>query len=332
MPVKRIETLDIAKGLLIILVVIGHSGSFLTKYIFWFHMPAFFFISGLLFKKISTYYECKQYIVRKFKSYGVLYLSYFVLLTIVSFLYIQAADFSVYKTILKLIIGGRFVGRELGVFWYISCLLFALIIFSVLQIVFKQRKYQYLTLILLYIFAHLEAYVQIHYKLTFFIPLNLDVSLLAVCYIAMGYYGKELLLKVLNERNYSFLTAITTIGFFLSLIILDVMKFINYQLDMKGVFYNSIIGDIMVPAICTLCILSLSKLLVQYSLFKFLSYFGRYSIAIMFLHFAILEIYKHYFHYNWVLFSIAGSIIPLIFALICDKYKQTRILFLTGIT
>ena len=224
------------------------------------------------------------------------------------------------------------MGRELGVFWYISCLLFSLIIFSVLQLLIRERKFQFLILILLYIFAHLEAYVQIHYKLTFFIPMNFDVSLLAVCYIAMGYYGKELVLIFLNERNYSLLAALTSIAIFLGLIILDVMKFINYQLDMKGVFYNSIIGDIMVPAICTLFILSLSKLLVQYSLFNFLIYFGKYSIAIMFLHFAILEIYKHYFHYNWVLFALAGSIIPLIFALICNKYKQTRILFLTGIT
>lgn len=42
---NRFQWIDIAKGLLIMLVVTGHSGID-AKYIFWFHMPAFFIISG----------------------------------------------------------------------------------------------------------------------------------------------------------------------------------------------------------------------------------------------------------------------------------------------
>ncbi|MBR3357486.1 MAG: acyltransferase family protein [Solobacterium sp.] len=54
---KRIDYLDICKGILIILVVIGHviqiididKDSYLIKFIYSFHMPAFFMISGYLF-------------------------------------------------------------------------------------------------------------------------------------------------------------------------------------------------------------------------------------------------------------------------------------------
>lgn len=45
---ERVNFLDIAKGILIILVVIGHSNYSYTQYIYWFHMPAFFIISGVL--------------------------------------------------------------------------------------------------------------------------------------------------------------------------------------------------------------------------------------------------------------------------------------------
>ncbi len=48
---KRLDYLDRAKGLLIILVVIGHiwqSGP-VFNIIYAFHMPAFFLISGILF-------------------------------------------------------------------------------------------------------------------------------------------------------------------------------------------------------------------------------------------------------------------------------------------
>ena len=56
---KRIVWLDIAKAILIILVVLGHSGDInhgtrLDKYIYWFHMPAFIILSGLTFNAPTT--------------------------------------------------------------------------------------------------------------------------------------------------------------------------------------------------------------------------------------------------------------------------------------
>ena len=55
MSSQRIGYLDIAKGVGILLVVLGHNdlntyASFLYKIIFSFHMPLFFFISGMFFK------------------------------------------------------------------------------------------------------------------------------------------------------------------------------------------------------------------------------------------------------------------------------------------
>ena len=54
---NRIDSLDICKGILIILVVVGHAieivdpahKSYFIKLIYSFHMPAFFIISGFLF-------------------------------------------------------------------------------------------------------------------------------------------------------------------------------------------------------------------------------------------------------------------------------------------
>ena len=329
---KRNRAFDLAKGLLIILVVIGHSGSFLTKYIFWFHMPAFFFISGLLFKEVTSTIEGKKYLIKKYKNYGFLYLSYFVFVIALSFLYIHLSDFSFYKTFLKLVIGGRFVGRELGVFWYISCLIFSLTIFLFILLRIKQKKYQYLVLIILYLLAHLEAYFQSHHNITFYVPLNIDVALLAVCYIGIGFYLKGWVMKMLNNLKLSMQVLAITGGICLLLIVLNLCNILNYQLDMKNLIYYSLLGDIIFPLVFTIFILSLCKFLDKSGLFKFLLYFGKYSIAIMFLHFSILEIYKHYFHYNWIIFSILGSLIPLLFAIACDKFKLTRILFLKGLS
>lgn len=50
--VKRINFIDIAKGIGIVLVYLGHSSfsETINKFIFIFHMPFFFFVSGFMFK------------------------------------------------------------------------------------------------------------------------------------------------------------------------------------------------------------------------------------------------------------------------------------------
>lgn len=52
MSSRRDATLDIAKAICIICMVIGHSGcpDYLYRFIYLFHMPCFFFISGWLLK------------------------------------------------------------------------------------------------------------------------------------------------------------------------------------------------------------------------------------------------------------------------------------------
>ena len=46
---KNIAFIDTLKAIGIILVVIGHNDTILTKYIYSFHMPLFFFLSGITF-------------------------------------------------------------------------------------------------------------------------------------------------------------------------------------------------------------------------------------------------------------------------------------------
>ena len=54
---KRDSTIDIMKGIGIILVILGHAiqNNYvpLNKVILSFHMPLFFFVSGMLFKPVN---------------------------------------------------------------------------------------------------------------------------------------------------------------------------------------------------------------------------------------------------------------------------------------
>lgn len=70
----RLAFIDIAKGILIILVVMGHiapGDTALHHYIFWFHMPAFLLISGFFLKSTFVF---KEEIEKKLKRLMIPYL------------------------------------------------------------------------------------------------------------------------------------------------------------------------------------------------------------------------------------------------------------------
>ena len=71
---NRDQTLDIVKGIGIILMVMGHSGApaCLHDIIYTFHMPLFFIASGWFFSERNIE-DCKSFAVRKFNG---IYLPY----------------------------------------------------------------------------------------------------------------------------------------------------------------------------------------------------------------------------------------------------------------
>lgn len=96
---KRIEYLDSIKALGIILVVIGHYTSFLNSFIFLFHMPLFFFISGFLFK----YEDNKTLLQKKGKRLMTPYITYLLLFYLILLILIKGF---IPEKIIKAIFGG----------------------------------------------------------------------------------------------------------------------------------------------------------------------------------------------------------------------------------
>lgn len=74
---NRIFWVDITKGILIILIVLGHvfKDGIIRMCIFSFHVPAFFFLSGYCYKK----YPNKEFLARKLKTIVVPYIVFSIL-------------------------------------------------------------------------------------------------------------------------------------------------------------------------------------------------------------------------------------------------------------
>lgn len=83
MDTKRIHWIDIAKGFFIIAIVLGHifNSGYLRNWLFSFHVPAFFFLSGYCFKYESS---IGNFVLKKFRTIVVPYLL-FSMLSILAF-------------------------------------------------------------------------------------------------------------------------------------------------------------------------------------------------------------------------------------------------------
>lgn len=55
---QRNQRIDVIRGMAIMLVVLGHSGVSepLFQWIYSFHMPLFFFVSGIFFKPMAHFF------------------------------------------------------------------------------------------------------------------------------------------------------------------------------------------------------------------------------------------------------------------------------------
>lgn len=126
---NRTLSVDIAKGILIILVVVAHAQTDIVHdIIFMFHMPLFFVISGFLMRREKLLKT--GYVSGKIKHLMIPYIIYLVLDMV-----LIRKTLSVHDWIYALL-GGRAVT---GVYWYITCFLFTMFLLSDLLEKFSDR-------------------------------------------------------------------------------------------------------------------------------------------------------------------------------------------------
>ena len=158
----RNSTIDIAKGVAIILMVAGHSccPEGLYKYIYSFHMPLFFILSGYFLSEKSLS-ELRSFVLNKWKKLampllicGIISLllhNLFFHLGILNEFYGTRAgdlthlfDLKDYLLRLGLLIGFLEVYDDpfLGACWFIQCMFFAYVVIALIHAVFRKHPWQ----------------------------------------------------------------------------------------------------------------------------------------------------------------------------------------------
>lgn len=132
---KRDARVDFIKTLGIIFVVMGHSGSPLAGYLYTFHMPLFFFVTGYL-RCVSKDYSWWEFINKKIKKIIIPYVTFWT----VSIIYSQLSQFYYNGTVERLefrhlqglFLGGQWLADNSINFplWYLQLLFIATIVFE----------------------------------------------------------------------------------------------------------------------------------------------------------------------------------------------------------
>lgn len=124
MQSKRVEYIDRAKGVAILLMLLGHSapGEIVNTWIFAFHMPLFFIVSGILMREkhqsIVPFYEVEKSFKKRLFQLGVPYIVFSLLLTLFygSLNYFSYGHWSISSYILNIV-----TLQGVDSLWFIPC-------------------------------------------------------------------------------------------------------------------------------------------------------------------------------------------------------------------
>lgn len=312
--------IDAAKGFSIIFVVMGHSGDAAANhYLSWFRMPLFFILSGLVFKPVEPG-RYLQWALKRTRGLMTPYFAYGLLIAAVLLLFtLNIKGFA--ENIARLLYGGMTLTGPYGVFWFITCLLFTQLLFG--YIIRYSRRTQILLIISAYLLSHLISLTALR---TFNIPWNADVSLLAVTYYAIGFYGKTLI-PALLRRYWALLVLLPLSGLVL---LLERQGIIQYSLNMKYKEYDALVLDLAVPLIISLTICAVVYRLTKLVPLDWMGALGRNSIAIMYLHLPLNYGLKYLLgvNYGLVPFTLVGVAVPLFAAIWARRSPMLSRLYL----
>lgn len=230
---ERDSSIDIAKGIGIFLVVLGHttSNEMLLKWIYSFHMPLFFFLSGLFHSQGKNY---KEFLMKKAKGLLVPYFSFAIILFFFFIIISKNIGFSAGENLsVKENFMGIFIGTDIANFSQVSWggqLWFLLALFLVSNITYFLEKVNLkVQIILNIVFIFINIYLS--KILNFYLPWCFLTVLISINFY---WSGKKLKNYILN-MEYK-----TTIWLYLFFVVNLLISNYNLKVDMWGNTYGNL--------------------------------------------------------------------------------------------
>jgi acyltransferase len=273
---KRLNDIDIAKGIGILLIVLGHTthNEAFKKYIYFFHLPLFFILSGFFFniKKFNTYW---QFLKDNARSLLLPFVTFYVLAYIYWIFverHLRPGDSQIPLTTpaLGLIYGTDYKDymKPNGAVWFLMALFVAknFLYFTVRYV--KSKAVFFAVLVASVLIGYYLATIHF-YKL----PFSINSAFMGFFFVGLGYLAKPYYEYLFNGKPlYKIITIIVCL--------LASFLAINYNImpDMDYCVYGNVLLFLVGGIGGTILCLFISKRLKKTYV---LEYLGRESLIIM---------------------------------------------------
>ncbi len=276
---SRITQLDVAKGIAIIAVILGHSGlKSINAVVYSFHLPLFFLVSGYFCNTDAAFID---FIRKRFKQLIIPYVIasciIITLLTVEALASGTITPKAVFKSYVLAALygsGGRVQLpwgniNTIGAIWFLPATFFAQVIWR--YVVTKQKPFLWLIII---------AVVGYYTSKLIWLPMSIQAGMTCAIFIYLGHYGKG---KIeLNSRK----DTKSTIFYVLCAIVwlINILFFPHFYIvdnHMQGGFLN------IAGGVCgSLLVIRFSFLLSSFfaSISSFFKWCGTHSLIILCIH------------------------------------------------
>ena len=272
---ERNIIIDILKGILIICVVYGHTSLNKLIDVFWFHMPAFFIISGYFIK--PSIELSKEYFIKIIHRYVIPYFCWCIIM------YILFHPEHPLKNLIRIIYGGH---NNITIYsypyWFINTLFISHLLFTIILTISK-KNHQFCSIILVPLFVF-GLYTIAHFFLPIKglppLPWGIDNACCAIMYLYIGH-----ILKQFKKWN----TILCIIPFIF--IYICIFHHYNYKLNIADIHLEHYFLDIIIPFSFTILLLKIATYLAKIPIVnQIFSKIGECTLTIFFIHAAILHI------------------------------------------
>jgi len=262
------NSITAAKGIGIILVVIGHIlEGVISPAIFTFHMPFFFILSGIVYKA----YANREFTIKKTQRLVYPYIFYSLLFFMLGLKLLSHREILNYDTTIKLITenlkGGPYLGGWQSVFWFVSVIYLSLIAYNILVNILSTKKLNIVIIAMLF-FAYIYSFF-FNYKT----PFDIGVCLFAIPLIHLGHHFKA---KIEN------LNVALCIVILSAYVVLNTFMPQYLRMDMKYAHFG-------IPFLSIISSLSATRIILWLAKKDFIQnpavlIFGECSMLVMYLH------------------------------------------------
>lgn len=318
-PAARLDWIDVLKGCGIILVVCGHvlDAPTTVRFIYFFHMPLFFCVSGYLFRPRAG----RALLPKLLRGLAVPYVAFIVLITLLDLIQSRWTGHSTslplgspLKAVALAIYGGSKLSAAYAVFWFLPCL--GLSTF-VMNVVLCRSNYNPLSWQCVVIFTLMAA---IGYGIgPFALPLGANIVPMAATIMWIGFVLRSLDANIGHNRMVQLICFVT--GIFGSVLFTP--------MNMKNGVYGTLIWTLLTSiALIIALALTIRNFPLPMLAASFLSSLGRASLVIMFLHQVVnVALGASVLGWNKALFCV---LLPYGFYLVIKKFQSTQRIFLGG--